>query len=185
MREIESNIKDIIDKFSTLIRYVILKNLHKTDNIDFEDIEQEIKIKIWQLVKKGKKVEKLPSYIKKLAYTATVDELRKMRKQAPTKEFKNLKNIYLDSKSDIIEEGINSPEMLLEEKELKSSLRELIDSLSNNRKQVLRLYMKGMSIEEICEFFNWDKIKVRHLLYRGINDIKEKIKIVQRKSNQI
>jgi hypothetical protein len=32
-----------------------------------------------------------------------------------------------------------------------------------------------MSIEEICEFCRWDKIKVRHLLYRGISDLREKM----------
>lgn len=176
MSKIESNVKDVIDKFSSLIRYVILKNLHKTDDIDLEDIEQEVKIKIWKFLKKGKKVERLPSYIKRVVYTTTVDELRKMRKQAPSRELDKLKNIYSFSKSIIIEAGMNSPERLLEEKELKLSLRKLIDSLNNNRKHVLRFYMNGMSIEEICEIFNWDKTKVRHLLYRGIDDIKEKIK---------
>jgi len=176
MLEVESNIKEIIDKFSSLIRYVILKNLHKTDDVDLEDIEQEVKLRIWKFIKKGKIVEKLPSYIKRVAYTVTVDELRKMRKQCPARQSNILKNIYLFSNSVINEKGINSPERLLEEKELILSLRELIGRLSNNRKQVLKLYLKGMSIEEICELFNWDKTKVRHLLYRGINDIKEKIK---------
>jgi DNA-directed RNA polymerase specialized sigma24 family protein len=39
-----------------------------------------------------------------------------------------------------------------------------------------------MSPDEISEFFNWDKTKVRHLLYRGIDDIKEKMKTFK-KSN--
>lgn len=184
MQEIESDIKEVIDKFSSLIRYVILKNLFKTDDIDIEDIEQEVKIKIWKFIKKGKKVEKLPSYIQRVAYTTTVDELRKMRRQVPARQSDSLKNIYSLSKSIFNEDGINSPERLLEDKELKLSLRELIDCLSNNRKQVLRLYLKGMSVEEICEFFKWDKTKVRHLLYRGINNIKEKINNEGKKSSQ-
>lgn len=176
MKEIESYIKEVIDKFSSLIRYVILKNLFKTDDIDIEDIEQEVKMKIWKFIKKGKKVEKLSSYIKRITYTTTVDELRKMRRQVPTRQSDSLKNIYTFSKSVFNKEDINLPERFLEDKELKLSLRQLIDCLSDNRKQVLRLYLKGMSVEEICEFLKWDKTKIRHLLYRGIGDIKEKIK---------
>jgi RNA polymerase sigma-70 factor (ECF subfamily) len=68
---------------------------------------------------------------------------------------------------------------------MRESLKELIDSLGENRKQVLRLYLVGMSIEEICEFFDWDKTKVRHLLYRGIDDLKEKMKSHQQNNTPI
>ena len=173
MRRIEEEVKVLFEEFSALIRYVILHNLHKTDTIDVEDVEQEVKIKIWKYIKKGKKVRNLPSYIKKVAYTVTIDELRKMRKQVPDKKPDNLENLYISWKP---EKNSNSPETALEEKELKSKLEELVESLSQNRKQVLRLYMKGMTVEEICLFFSWDKTKVRHLLYRGIDEIKQKYK---------
>ncbi|MFQ6081913.1 MAG: RNA polymerase sigma factor [Candidatus Aminicenantia bacterium] len=177
MKEKELRFIEIVDKFSALIRYVIQKNLYKKDNIDLEDIEQEVKIKIWKFIAKGKKVEKLPSYIKRVAYTVTVDELRKVRKQMPPRELDELKMIYSIFNLLVMEKKINSPESILEKKELKLSIKEAIDSLVENRKQVLRLYMKGMSIEEICDFLKWDKVKVRHLLYRGIDDIKEKLKL--------
>lgn len=176
MRKIEEEVKIIFEQYSSLIRYVIFKNLHKTDDITIEDVEQEVKIKIWKYLKKGKKVSNLPSYIKKVAYTVTIDELRKMQKQVPNKKPDNLKNLYIRSKPIIQKEENNSPEAAFEEKELKSKLRKYIDSLSKNRKHVLQLYLKGMSVEEICRFFNWDKTKVRHLLYRGINEIKRKHK---------
>lgn len=176
MLEIEDQLKNVVDRFSSLIRSVITKNLLKKDDVDLFDIEQEVKIKIWTVLKKGKKVKNFPSYIRRIAYTVTVDELRKMRKQNPTLEFTNLKNLYSYSNLNFTHKNSDSPELLLEDMELRSSLAALINSLAENRKQVLRLYSAGMSVEEICEFFNWDKTKVRHLLYRGIDDLKERIK---------
>ncbi len=177
MQDIDSHLKNIIDKFSSLIRHVIAANLHKTDDINLEDVEQEVKVKIWKFLKKGKKVDNFPSYIKRVAYTATIDELRKMRKQNPTSETMGLKSIYSMSRINELRNPKDSPELLLESQEMQESLKNLIDSLGENRKQVLRLYLVGMSIEEICEFFDWDKTKVRHLLYRGIDDLKEKMKL--------
>ena len=102
-----------------------------------------------------------------------------MRKQNPTSEVTGLKNIYSMSRIKELGNLEDSPEFPMEEREIHEFLKELIDSLGENRKQVLRLYLVGMSIEEICEFFDWDKTKVRHLLYRGIDDLKEKMKIYQ------
>jgi DNA-directed RNA polymerase specialized sigma24 family protein len=68
-----------------------------------------------------------------------------------------------------------SPQDGLEWEEMRMTIRALIDGLGEDRKNVLLLYAAGMSIEEICEFCRWDKIKVRHLLYRGISDLRQKI----------
>ncbi|MBN1222733.1 MAG: sigma-70 family RNA polymerase sigma factor [Candidatus Aminicenantes bacterium] len=176
MSELDSYLKSLIDRFSSMIRHVIGTNLYKTDDIDIEDIEQEVKFKIWMLLKKGKKVENLPSYIKRVAYTATVDELRKMKKQNPASEIETHNSLYSMSRLKELGNAAESPELLLESKETRGFLEDLIDSLRQSRKQVLRLYLMGMSVEEICEFFDWDKTKVRHLLYRGIEDMREKMK---------
>ena len=176
----DSDLKDIIERFSSLIRHVVTRNLFRSDEADLEDIEQEVKIKIWKILQKGKKVDKLPSYIKRVAYTVTVDELRKMRKQNPCGEQIQAKNLYLAGNPSSLEQITELPDFLLEKKERTISLEELVDSLSQNRKNVLRLYLAGMSIEEIGEFFKWDKTKVRHFLYRGIDDIKNKLKDMKR-----
>ncbi|MFC2165831.1 RNA polymerase sigma factor, partial [Acidobacteriota bacterium] len=121
--------------------------------------------------------------IKRVAYTATIDELRKMRKQNPTSDTIGLKNIYSMSRIKELGNPVDSPEFQMEGREMRESLKGLIDSLGENRKQVLRLYLVGMSIEEICEFFDWDKTRVRHLLYRGIDDLKEKMKLNQQNND--
>jgi RNA polymerase sigma-70 factor (ECF subfamily) len=170
MKEVELKVKEIIDNYSFLIKRIIKNNLYAKDNIYLEDIEQEVKLKIWNVFKKGKKVNNLASYIKKVAYTVTVDELRKMRRQDSSRNLDRLKDIYAMTKSFFTEETDNYREDFI------IIVREAIDSLIENRKQVLRLYFRGMSVEEICKLFNWDKTRVKHLLYRGIKDLKDKIK---------
>ena len=177
MPEFAFYLKSLIDGYSSLIRQVISANLHKTDNVRIEDIEQEVKFKIWKLLKKGKKVDNLPSYIKRVAYTATVDELRKMKRQNPVSETGVCASWYSMTRLKDLSNPADSPQFLLENKETRIFLEDAIDSLRERRKQVLRLYLMEMTVEEISELFDWDKTKVRHLLYRGIEDLKEKINI--------
>jgi RNA polymerase sigma-70 factor (ECF subfamily) len=173
MQDSERRIVETIERFSALVRKVIGAHLHKNDSVYLEDIEQEVKLKIWDYLKKGKEIQNLASYIRKVAYSTTIDELRKMRKQAPPQEVKELKHIYLLGEHLRPENSEPSPQSFLEEKEWKTRIQRNLECLGSNRKQVLRLYLDGFSIDEICEFFGWDQVKVRHLLYRGIDELKK------------
>src|SRR4030065_818519 len=97
MQDLEQSTRALIDRFSLLIKKVIQGHLHRSDDIDIEDIEQEVRLKIWAFLKKGKDVQNLPSYIKKVAYSTTIDALRKMIKQRPSGEAEKLKRIFAGS----------------------------------------------------------------------------------------
>lgn len=168
----EQNIIETINRLSSSVRFIIFKNLKKTDNIDPEDIEQEIKIKIWKSLLKGKKIKKLSSYICRIAYTVTIDELRKMRKHNCLIEAEKIRNFQAFYEQFQIS-SVSSPESVYQQKELEAFMLKAINSLSDNRRQVLQLYAKGLPVKKICDFLGWNKDKVRHLLYRGIDDLKK------------
>jgi RNA polymerase sigma factor (sigma-70 family) len=172
--------KAVIEQFSVLIKQVIQKNLHRNDDVDLEDIEQEVRFKIWVFLKKGKKIQNFPSYIKKIAYSTTIDELRKMMKDMPTGKPENLRRVF--SGASLVSSGPLSdfsPEAGLEGLEAKESIRALVNSLSKDRKKVLELYLKGLSIDEICSSLHWGKPRVRHLFYRGLDDLRGKSYFLQ------
>jgi RNA polymerase sigma factor (sigma-70 family) len=173
MKDLEQDTKAVIDRFSVLIRQVIQKNLHRRDGIDLEDVEQEVRIKIWTFLKKGKRIDNLPSYIKRVAYSKTIDELRKAMKQRPPSEAENLKRIFSGAGQITALPRESFPEGRLDESESREAIREMVDALSENRRKVLRLFLKGQTIEEISASLKWEKTKVRHLFYRGIDDLRE------------
>jgi RNA polymerase sigma factor (sigma-70 family) len=176
MKDLEESTKAVIEKFALLIRQVIQKNLHRGDAIDTEDVEQEVRLKIWHFLKKGKRVDNLPSYIKKVAYSTTIDELRKMMKQRPSGQPDNLQKIFCGTQQVAGPVAAFSPEARYDDGEAGKTIRTMVDSLSENRKKVLQLYLTGLSIEEISLSLDWEKATVRHLFYRGIDDLKEKIR---------
>ena len=173
MKDIEQSTKAVIEQFSVLIRQVIQRHLHRGDGIDLEDVEQEVRVKIWTFLKKGKRIDNLPSYIRRVAYSKTIDELRKAMKQRPSSEAGSLKRIFSGAGQITALPRESFPEGRLDESEAGERIREMVDSLSENRRQVLRLSLKGQTIEEISASLKWEKAKVRHLYYRGIDDLRE------------
>ncbi len=178
MRDIEQDTQAVIERFSLLIRQVIQKNLHRGDGVDLEDIEQEVRLKIWAFLKRGKDIQNLTSYIKRVAYSTTIDELRKMIKQRPPGQPEGLRRIF--SGTALISGSAEgpSPEAGLEDDETRETIFTLVNSLSENRKKVLKLYLAGMSMEEISASLKLGKPNVRHLFYRGLDDLKEKIRFI-------
>lgn len=173
MQEIEKQIREIFDRYAALIRSVIQTHLHTGDALDPQDIEQGIRIKLWKSIRKGKTIDKLPSYLKKMAYTATVDELRRLRKQAPYRDTYNWGRMLLLLEGGAPESEVVSHEENYDQREDAQILDSIMEKLSPDRKRVLRLYACGFSVDDICEFFGWDRTRVRHLLYRGIDDLRQ------------
>lgn len=170
MQDLESDIRRIIDRYANLIRKVILSHIFVRDDVDPQDIEQEIRIKLWKSLRKGKKIDNLPSYLKKVAYTTTIDELRRLKKQAPYRDFLTKERIF--QLTEVSNRDSEHPEADDERRHNKKYIETLLKNLSPDRRKVLRLYAAGMSIDEICEICGWNRTRVRHLLYRGIDQMR-------------
>jgi DNA-directed RNA polymerase specialized sigma24 family protein len=48
--------------------------------------------------------------------------------------------------------------------------------LIETRKRAVKLFLLDMSIDEIAEYYNWSRDKTRNLLYRGLADLKSRVK---------
>ena len=62
----------------------------------------------------------------------------------------------------------------------KNNLEEIVgkavELLIDSRRQVIKLYLLNLSIQEIAGYLNWSQDKTRNLLYRGLADLKDLLK---------
>lgn len=163
----EKEFEAVLNRFSKFIKIQIEKfNLYKF-GLDPEDISQEVKMKIWKILNNEKKITNYSSYIRKIVNSAVIDKLRKLRREeeffiAESYNISDLKNNYLSD--------------LHHEHALRVMIAKAVDSLIESRRKVVKLYLLNLSLEEIAGYLNWSKDKTRNLLYRGLNDLKNKLK---------
>jgi len=164
LREFES----IMNKFSCFIKAHIHKYDIQKDGIDPEDILQDVKLKIWKLLEDEKKINNYPSYIKKIIKSSVVDQLRKSKREEKAYD------------SELRERISELRRKFSNELHLETNIKEIIgnsvDSLLENRKKVVKLFLLNMTLDEISLLFNWSKDKTRNLLYRGLADLRKKLK---------
>jgi RNA polymerase sigma-70 factor (ECF subfamily) len=158
----------LINNFSLFVKAHIQKfNIQKM-GIDPDDVLQEIKIKLWKMLEDEKIINNYASYIRKVVDSSVIDFLRKLRKE---------KTIFLHEKQKwISEQKINYLTDSSFDEGLKNTLNETVNSLIESRRNVVRLFLLGMTIDEISTFLKWSKDKTRNLLYRGLSDLKKKLR---------
>jgi DNA-directed RNA polymerase specialized sigma24 family protein len=72
--------------------------------------------------------------------------------------------------------GADSPDYQFENKEMLEAVRTAVDSLIDSRRQVVSLFLDGMSADEITAYFGWSDGKARNLLSRGLADVRQALK---------
>lgn len=162
------------EKIFIQFQQFIMANIHKFDlpkkGIDPEDILQEVKIKLWKIVKNEKNIANLPSYIRKIINSSIIDYIRRRRRE---EEILNKeKEIRISEADEIYKKN------KLEIEEAKTILYEALDDLIDSRKRVVKLFLLNISLDEISVILKQTRDKTRNLLYRGLNDLK---KILQEK----
>jgi len=158
-----------LDEISLSVKKIIFANFPGLTDEEKEEIDQDIKLKILKMAARGKKIDNLRSYVWKMVYSTALDVIAR-RSQAlclddVMKSQKAPLRAYLDSLS---------PEYLYEEKELLSLVERAIDSLPHRRKAAVLFYLQGLSLEETAVHLGESLNAVRHLLYRGLDEVKDK-----------
>jgi RNA polymerase sigma factor (sigma-70 family) len=167
-RSTDRDLEALLARFANFIRSQIQKFEVQRFGIDPDDIAQEVRIKIWKLIKSEKDIVSYASYIKKIVDTVVIDQLRLLRKD---------EQLYRMERQKQVAEQLNGyrPEVLRNAL-MKEAVGKAVESLIESRRNVVKLYLFDLSIEEISRFYGWSLHKTRNLLYRGLADLKRFLK---------
>jgi DNA-directed RNA polymerase specialized sigma24 family protein len=60
--------------------------------------------------------------------------------------------------------------------DLKQILLRSLNELKGSRRYVIDLYLSGLELDEIAQLQKWSKGKTNNLFYRGLKDLKKRLK---------
>ena len=164
----KNDFESLIKNFTGLIYFHIKKFNTQKNVLDYDDISQEVILKLWKVINNEKKIKHYSSYIKKVVNSTIIDYLRKSRRQQQVISSKMQEKIF--------EKQVPFKEKDDQKKFLVKKIYSAVESLIESRKKVVKLYLLDLTIEEISILFNWTEDKTRNLLYRGLSDLKKNLK---------
>lgn len=136
---------------------------------DVEELSQDVFMKVYEKLGEFSFQSRLSTWIATIAYRYAINHLRKKKLL-----FSDIPEEDRFSKHFI--EG-ESPEAIVEEKDLDQFVLRLVDELPAQYKTILTLYhVEGMTYPEICEVTGMPEGTVKNYLFRARNLLKEKVK---------
>lgn len=131
-----------------------------------EDIAQAATLRVLAAMEKsGGRLEPNPSYLKKAAYSAAVDEMRRhfRRREQPVEERSDLEQVPARSVP---------PDRAIAALEIHGGLRDCLGSMLRARRAAVACHLQGYSVPETARFLGWTAKKTEHLVRRGLADLR-------------
>ena len=170
--------KVLVEMYQKLVVHVVFRLVSRQE--DREEICQEVFIKVFRNLSRFKFQSKLSTWIGKIAYTTTINYLRKEKIQGYT-ENKNSSNnnenedIYNDP-IDTIHSNDPNPAETIERQDISKLIHDKIKELPKPYQTIITLYhLEQMSYQEIAEIMELPEGTVKSYLFRGRKKLKESL----------
>ncbi len=131
-----------------------------------DDIVQLATLKVIRILERSEGERTLgPSYLKKVAYTVAIDELRKRRVDREIAMDADLERTWAD--------GAPDPERLARSTRSQAAIAECMDGLNDDRRAAVAAYLQGHSVPETGRLAGWSTKRAENLVYRGLAQLRE------------
>ncbi len=158
--------KLLVKQYEKLVRHMVGRIINQEE--DREDICQEVFIKVYKNLSGFQQQSKLSTWIARIAYSTAINYLRKESpKRNLTDDISDFENHH---------HTLDTPEALLDKKDLAAYVQQALNKLPVNYRTVLTLYhLNEFSYQEIEEITGMPEGTVKSYLYRARKLLKDKL----------
>jgi len=175
--DLEERFNLVVDEFGVLLRRAIVRFCPRDKGLQFDDIEQEARLRLWRALQCEREVTNYASYLYRIAATATIDALRRV--QARHEEQLEILIEQRTDDGDIMLAPApvrDSPERLAESREAVDKVMSAVAKLPEAQRRAVGMYLQGMTSQDVADLMRWSEPKSRNLIYRGLKELRKSLR---------
>jgi RNA polymerase sigma-70 factor (ECF subfamily) len=171
----EEHFNALIKEHGGILRATIIRLCPRDLGLQFDDIEQEARLRLWRGIASEREIRDPASYIYRIAVTVTIDAIRrsKTRREEQLEDDDNQEQFnrvhHATSASD-------SPDRVAERQQIIGRVEAVLAGFSEDRRRAVALYLQGLNTTEIGDTLLWSEPKARNLLYRGLKELRRQLR---------
>jgi RNA polymerase sigma-70 factor, ECF subfamily len=160
-------------EYGRLLRDAIVRTCPRHLGLQFDDLEQEARIRLWKALRSEREVRDLASYIYRVAATTTIDAIRRLKAR---------REQQLDPAGPEGSEGslpareAADAERELDRRLLLDRVERVLGDLDVRRSRVVRLHLQGFTTTEMGGLLGCTEPSARNLLHRGLKELRERLR---------
>jgi len=163
---IQRRLREVLDIFAGKVRKLINHYGLNKYGIDPEDVEQEVRIRLWKALERDRHAVFQPAFVKKIVLTTTIDAIRHALAR-PVEHFAD------EEESDAIAlaDGALGPEQRAENLQSLERVETGLAELPQSRRRAVALRWQGYSWNEIATLIGTTSEGARVLSARGLRSL--------------
>jgi RNA polymerase sigma factor (sigma-70 family) len=150
----------LLSRIGGQLRRLVGKHLPRSLGISADEVEQDVRVRIWRALEQEKTLFSASSYLYRTVMSVIVDHVRKRRDEPMEAHYEQ----FVTHDSSDIE---------AQRAEHRRALLESVAQLAERRRLPVQLYLQEFSIAQIAEVVGESEPSVRNLVYRGLADLRE------------
>ena len=160
----------LLEEYARFILSKVRAFDHEKFGVDRDDLLQEIRLRIWRSCDSRRgAIRNMRAYIAKIVFSTVLKEIEKERLQ---RKIFDRQSSRLSSSPPY--PGRHDP---ANEGPLRADVLAVLRRLPERQSGVIRLRLQGFTLKEVAVLRGCTLAKTRHLYYRGLEDLKRRIKI--------
>lgn len=160
-------------KLAPQVRLAVARYRWNDIALDADDLVQEVRIRVWEVLSRDRKSTLGASYYIKVVNSAIVDCLRKHRGTLGHGIRDN--GASGEDPLDRMQAETPSPEALMQDELDGRRLQAALDALPTDRRRAVTLFLQGFTVAEIAALLNCDHNRAHNLTYRGVRALKQNL----------
>jgi RNA polymerase sigma factor (sigma-70 family) len=169
-RATQLRLEQMLARFGARMRAQIESNRLSQHGIDVEDVEQEVRIRLWKTLERDPNAELPASYIQRTVASALIDAVRRAQVR-PTEALPETEEGLVDLP------GLgHGPDRSTLDAQHIAHLRVCMQALPVRRRLPLQLYLQGYALQEVADLTDLTLDSARKLVYRGLDEIKQRLR---------
>ena len=177
--ETESRLDTLLQRYEGLLRHGIAARCPRSMGLDFDDLLQEARVRVWRVLRSEREIRDLTSYLYRIAATVAIDAVR--RAKSRREDQMNLSpEAFEGPEMNAVHAHPRDPRILPETEAQGRQLIEMIEQtlsrFPENRRRAVKLHLQGFTTIEIGQLMKWSESKARNLVYRGLDDLRTQLR---------
>jgi RNA polymerase sigma-70 factor (ECF subfamily) len=159
----------VLNRFVGLVRSVGAR--YRLPQADLDEVVQDVRVRLWTALGTSERIHQVTaSYLHRAAMSAAVDVMRRRRlDREPPLDVVIVQDV-------LPADDTHGPEAVTELNDLSETIERALESIPSARRPVVRLYLSGFGSTEIATLMGWTEPKARNLLYRGLGDLRDRLR---------
>lgn len=140
------------------LRSLVRSRVSPTLGLDADEIEQEVRMKLWRVLERENTIVHPPSYLHRAVMSVIVDHIRKLRRAPEPLSDDCAVSDNADAQTRCAQLG--------------GLIARALAQLPERRRRPVALHLQGFDLAQIAIMEKQSEATVRNLVYRGLDELK-------------